>query len=114
VPAITTMPGCPSVAPYKAISPSVYHSICFIPSVALNASRIRARMSFRLTPASLITYGSDFVSLEVEAALHALSTASRTAAAAVAIPTRRGIRWAPVPSHSPRAARYQENQCPRL
>ena len=103
MPAITTMPGCPSVAPYKAISPSVTNSICFIPSVALNASRIRARMSFRLTPASPIPMAAISCRL-IEAALHALSTASRTAVAAVAIPTRRGFDGPAVPSPSTRCS----------
>ena len=89
VPAMTTNPGAPSVAPYNAIFASVTTSISPISS-GVSVSRMRSRSSLRRAPASPICAATRSPR-RIFAEAQALSIASRTAAAAPAIPTRKGL-----------------------
>ncbi len=89
VPAMTTNPGAPPVAPYKAIFASVTTSISPISS-GVSVSRMRSRSSLRRAPASPICAATRSPR-RIFAEAQALSIASRIDAAAPAIPTRSGL-----------------------
>src|SRR5258708_12824538 len=97
VPAITTSPGAPPVAPYRAISASVTTSMVPIPRLASD-SRMRSRNSRRRAPAKPISAATRSV-LPTFAMPHPLSLPSPPPLAPLPLPPPQALNQPPTPRH---------------